>query len=391
MFSGSIPNYNKLKTNLRLCVSRLKLLQRKKTELALKQRKEIADYITADKVERAKIRVEHIIREDYLVEAMEVVEMYCDLLLTRFGLIEQMKTLDDGIAEAISSIIWVTPRLQSDVAELKVVSDQLAIKYGKPYANGCKENAVETVSEKLVRKLNVQAPPKLTVEKYLIEIAKYYNIEYEPDEKVLQADNAYAGDPLLDIGEAPALLNIKEPCLQPQQDHPIMQPRNVPFSYPSSNSAQPSSHTKNSFNSPKPMNPAGSVHGVSRNQQLPNYSNHEKTIPFPPPYTQFTSKLNANTLHDNERGISKTMATPNDCPIIDEQKRPTKYISANDQNICGGFVLPNLPEIPDNSEPNHHSRIETEIANEQDDDSKYEEDIDFDDLNRRFEALKRRK
>lgn len=41
--------------------------------------------------ERAKIRVEHIIREDYLVEAMEVTEMYCDLLLARYGLIQQMK------------------------------------------------------------------------------------------------------------------------------------------------------------------------------------------------------------------------------------------------------------------------------------------------------------
>jgi hypothetical protein len=62
---------------------RLKLLEKKKTELALKSRKEIADYISAGKVERAKIRVEHIIREDYLVEAMEILEMYCDLLLAR--------------------------------------------------------------------------------------------------------------------------------------------------------------------------------------------------------------------------------------------------------------------------------------------------------------------
>ena len=36
-------------------------------------------------------QVEHIIREDYIVEAMEVVELYCDLLLARFGLIESMK------------------------------------------------------------------------------------------------------------------------------------------------------------------------------------------------------------------------------------------------------------------------------------------------------------
>lgn len=108
-----------------------------------------------------------------------------ELHFLRFGLIQQMKTLDDGLAEAISSIIWVTPRLQADVQELKIVSDQLTAKYGKPYAMACRENGVGTVSEKLMHKLSVQAPPKLTVEKYMIEIAKYYNVEYEPDSQVL--------------------------------------------------------------------------------------------------------------------------------------------------------------------------------------------------------------
>lgn len=57
--------------------------------------------------------------EDYLVEAMEIVEMFCDLLLARFGLLTQMKELDSGIAEQVSSLIWVAPRLQSDVEELR--------------------------------------------------------------------------------------------------------------------------------------------------------------------------------------------------------------------------------------------------------------------------------
>lgn len=90
MFSSG-ANYSKLKTNLRLAINRLKLLEKKKSELAQKARKEIADYISDGKVERAKIRVEHIIREDYLVEAMELVEMYCDLLLSRFGLLQEIK------------------------------------------------------------------------------------------------------------------------------------------------------------------------------------------------------------------------------------------------------------------------------------------------------------
>lgn len=90
MFSSGI-NYTKLKTFLRLAINRLKLLEKKKMELALKSRKEIADFIVCGKAERAKIRIEHIIREDYMVEAMEMVEMYCDLLLARFGLLQQMK------------------------------------------------------------------------------------------------------------------------------------------------------------------------------------------------------------------------------------------------------------------------------------------------------------
>lgn len=61
MFSSN-PNYTKLKTHLRLAINRLKLIEKKKTELTQKARKEIADYIAAGKSERAKIRVEHIIR-----------------------------------------------------------------------------------------------------------------------------------------------------------------------------------------------------------------------------------------------------------------------------------------------------------------------------------------
>lgn len=54
-------------------------------------------------------------REDYMVEAMEIVEMYCDLILARFGLVTQMKELDEGLAEAISSLIWVAPRMHTDI------------------------------------------------------------------------------------------------------------------------------------------------------------------------------------------------------------------------------------------------------------------------------------
>ena len=66
-----MSNYTKLKTNLKIAIQRLKLVEKKKTELSLKSRKEIADYLAINKPDRAKIRVEHIIREDNEVDAME--------------------------------------------------------------------------------------------------------------------------------------------------------------------------------------------------------------------------------------------------------------------------------------------------------------------------------
>jgi vacuolar protein sorting-associated protein IST1 len=92
--------------------------------------------------------------------------------------------LDEGLAESISSLIWVAPRLQTDVQELKVIADQLTVKYGKPYAQACRDNAVATVSPKLMHKLSIQAPPKVLVERYLMEIAKSHDIDYEPDPQV---------------------------------------------------------------------------------------------------------------------------------------------------------------------------------------------------------------
>lgn len=66
------------------------------------------------------------------------------------------------------------------------MADQFALKYGKPYAIACREQSISTISEKLIHKLSVQAPPKVLVEKYLQEIALNYNLEYTPDPQVQQ-------------------------------------------------------------------------------------------------------------------------------------------------------------------------------------------------------------
>jgi vacuolar protein sorting-associated protein IST1 len=73
-----------------MSVNRLRLMQQKQTALAKQARRELAQLLEQGKDESAKIRVENIIREDIFVEMLEILELYCELLLARFGLLEQM-------------------------------------------------------------------------------------------------------------------------------------------------------------------------------------------------------------------------------------------------------------------------------------------------------------
>ncbi len=45
-----------------------------------------------------------------------------------------------------------------------------------------------TINQRLMSKLNEQAPSKLIVEKYLVEIAQSHNVQYKPDPEMALQD-----------------------------------------------------------------------------------------------------------------------------------------------------------------------------------------------------------
>jgi Regulator of Vps4 activity in the MVB pathway len=71
-----------------LAVQRLRILQQKKEAQAKSSRRDIATLIERGKLETARIKVENIINEDIHVELLELLELYCELLIARFGLLE---------------------------------------------------------------------------------------------------------------------------------------------------------------------------------------------------------------------------------------------------------------------------------------------------------------
>ncbi|XP_010642782.1 IST1 homolog isoform X4 [Fukomys damarensis] len=346
---GSGFKAERLRVNLRLVINRLKLLEKKKTELAQKARKEIADYLAAGKDERARIRVEHIIREDYLVEAMEILELYCDLLLARFGLIQSMKELDSGLAESVSTLIWAAPRLQSEVAELKIVADQLCAKYSKEYGKLCRTNQIGTVNDRLMHKLSVEAPPKILVERYLIEIAKNYNVPYEPDSVVMAEAPPGVEADLIDVGFTDDVKKggpgrgggggFTAPVGGPDGTVPMPMPMPMPSPNPP-------------FSYPLPKGPSD-FNGlpVGTYQAFPNIQPPQ--IPATPPSYE-------------------SIVGPGPKPAVSAKAPPRPMDNYN-------FVLPELPSVPDTL-PTASAGGSTSAS----------EDIDFDDLSRRFEELKKK-
>lgn len=59
--------------------------------LAKAARRDIATLLERGKVETARIKTESIINEDIAIELLELLELYCEIISTRFGLVENSK------------------------------------------------------------------------------------------------------------------------------------------------------------------------------------------------------------------------------------------------------------------------------------------------------------
>jgi len=218
------------------------------------------------------------------------------------------------------------------------------------------------VSVKLMHKLSVQAPPKITVEKYLIEIARYYNVDYEPDPLVMCQDEVYSADNLIELapGVSGGRNNLDDNnarggggggggggfSVPPLPSFPNPGPPPAPFQYPApgGGSAYPPPFQ---YNTPP---------------QAPDSPN-----------SNVQAKSGLNMLDDE--GAPPPYFPPDETKESLSQQHPTAP--------APGFLdLPDLPAVPSDTP------LESKEGTPQGGGG---EDIDFDDLTKRFEALKKKK
>ncbi|XP_071737263.1 uncharacterized protein [Rutidosis leptorrhynchoides] len=170
----------KCKTSLKLATARINIMRNKKVVQINQMKKEIAQLLDSGQDRTARIRVEHVIREEKMVAAYDLIEIYCELIVARLPIIESQKTCPIDLKEAVTSVIFAAPRC-SDITELADVRKNFKAKYGTEFVTAALELRPDCgVNRMLVEKLSAVAPDVQTKMKTLTTIAKEHNISWDP-------------------------------------------------------------------------------------------------------------------------------------------------------------------------------------------------------------------
>lgn len=177
-------NANKLKPQLKMAVHRFQMASNKKSALLKQNMREVAVLLAEDppKEEKARIKAEALIRDDYVIEAYDILSLNCELISERIKLIQFSKECPPDLISCISTLMYAAPRV--DIPELLVVRKQFTAKYGKKFDEDAMGNVGGILNERVVTKLSVQPPAAYLVQTYLEQICEKYEVDWSPNSRL---------------------------------------------------------------------------------------------------------------------------------------------------------------------------------------------------------------
>jgi vacuolar protein sorting-associated protein IST1 len=171
---------------LQMAVQRIQIANNKRVNGVKHQKQKISQLLAEHKDEKARIQVEHIIRDDFTIEGYEVLELMCELVHERIRQVTtSVKDPPEEMKEAIASLIWASRNV--DIEELRNVRQQLRQKYTAEFVKQSETNENNLVNPRLYAKLTYKPPSQYLVVKYLEEIARAYNVDWTPSSLLLNA------------------------------------------------------------------------------------------------------------------------------------------------------------------------------------------------------------
>ncbi|KAJ8764520.1 hypothetical protein K2173_006260 [Erythroxylum novogranatense] len=175
-------NSSKCKTAAKMAVARIKLLRNKREVVVRQMRRDIAMLLQSGQDATARIRVEHVIREQNVLAANEFIELFCELVVARLTIIAKQRDCPADLKEGIASLIFASPRC-SEIPELLSIRKIFEKKYGRDFVSAAVDLRPNCgVNRLLIDKLSVRTPTGEVKLKVMKEIAKEYQIEWDTSE-----------------------------------------------------------------------------------------------------------------------------------------------------------------------------------------------------------------
>jgi vacuolar protein sorting-associated protein IST1 len=167
-----------------MAVHRFQMASNKKSALLKQSMREVAVLLADDppKEEKARIKAEALIRDDYMIEAYDILSLNCELLSERIKLIEHSKDCPPDLVSCISTLIYAAPRV--DIPELTVIRKQFKAKYGKQFEENAMTNGGGVLNERVVTKLSVEPPAAFLVQTYLEQICEKFEVDWSPTHRL---------------------------------------------------------------------------------------------------------------------------------------------------------------------------------------------------------------
>ncbi|KAK7391175.1 hypothetical protein VNO78_19587 [Psophocarpus tetragonolobus] len=127
----------------------------------------------------ASVKVEHVIREENMMAAQDIIQLFCELLVLRLPMIQSQRECPLGLKEAISSVCFAAPRCV-DLPELLQVQLLFTSKYGKDFVSAAIELSPDcSVNRQLIELLSIQAPSPEKKLNLLKEIAAEHKLDWD--------------------------------------------------------------------------------------------------------------------------------------------------------------------------------------------------------------------
>ncbi|GKV16819.1 hypothetical protein SLEP1_g27400 [Rubroshorea leprosula] len=159
-----------------LAISRIAYLEKRHRVRFQQARSDTLQLLDLGQKDRALLRLEHLIREQNMLDTYAMIENYLNLLMERIVIIQNNKKCPDELKEAISSLIFAASRC-GELPELQKIRRVFTSRYGKDLET----QAVELrnncgVSPKIVKKLSTRRPSLDSKLKVLKEVAPTHGI-----------------------------------------------------------------------------------------------------------------------------------------------------------------------------------------------------------------------